>query len=142
MKTLMSIGRCLGCGKDETRPTDNWRQSSGVPPNCKQCGAVLCRIHNYPRGQHRKKKKKRRSSLKTHVQCDRERISKSHNSIRQQTLQLVTSGQLIDPGFCEFCNTSHKLEWHHLNYLSPTNVIRLCRSCHVDAHGWKCDPFL
>lgn len=48
----------------------------------------------------------------------------------------IQNGDIIRPQNCEICGKPDDLiEAHHHDYSLPLDVIWLCRSCHLKAHG-------
>lgn len=47
----------------------------------------------------------------------------------------VKSGKLTKPRMCSQCSTEGTLHGHHTDYTKPLDVVWLCQSCHLAAHG-------
>ena len=48
--------------------------------------------------------------------------------------KLIDSGELKKPDLCERCKKEKILIAHHKDYLFPSDVIWLCKSCHMIIH--------
>ena len=46
----------------------------------------------------------------------------------------LRDGKLIRPPQCECCGSECKPQAHHCDYSKPTDVMWLCKSCHVEWH--------
>ncbi len=46
----------------------------------------------------------------------------------------LRDGKLIRPSQCECCGSECKPQAHHCDYSKPTDVMWLCKSCHVEWH--------
>jgi Rps23 Pro-64 3,4-dihydroxylase Tpa1-like proline 4-hydroxylase len=81
----------------------------------------------------RYRSKKRKSQLAT----SKKNANKKHpekNRARQSLYKALKSGK-IKKKPCEFCGNK-KVEGHHDDYLKPLIVRWLCRSHHLQVHGW------
>lgn len=53
----------------------------------------------------------------------------------------IRDGDIVRQENCELCNSDIQVEAHHSDYAKPLRVVWLCRSCHIEAHGWINDPW-
>ena len=56
-------------------------------------------------------------------------------SAHREVEKALTSGVLVKPKYCEWCERNRKLDATHGDYTKPLDVTWLCRPCHAKRDG-------
>lgn len=127
---------CRKCGME--KDIDGFYPRNKV---CKEC--TKKRVSDYQKGPgkhiHNKACREYNKSDKGKAALSkaRENYLESHR-LRQRARwavkRSIKSGKLCRPTSCQTCGCKCHPDAHHPDYTSPTDVMWLCKSCHVEWH--------
>lgn len=127
---------CRKCGED--KPLDGFYPRNKV---CKEC--TKKRVAAYQKGigklTHNKACRKYNKSNKGKIALvkARDNYLESHRQrqrARWAVKRAIKSGKLCRPTICQTCGGDCYPDAHHCDYGRPTDVMWLCKSCHVEWH--------
>lgn len=82
-----------------------------------------------------------RQQQKREKSCKPKTVVTPQQKARRMLYNAIKAGDIVRQENCEFCCSGERVEAHHADYNKPLQVSWLCRSCHIDGHGWSYDPF-
>ena len=127
---------CRKCG--EEKPIDGFYPRNKV---CKEC--TKKRVSEYQKGigkhVHNKacRKYNKTEKGKVALQLAKDNYNESQplkQKAKWAVKRAIKQGKLIRPGACETCGSSCTPDAHHCDYSKPTDVMWLCKACHVEWH--------
>jgi len=115
---------------------------------CKNCGSTYhsampwsiyceekkCRgtakVRTYEQRHPERKKESARKTYNTNEE------HKRRKDIRNRTHEKYNNEK---KGVCILCSVEGKTEFHHEDYNKPDDIIEICRKCHLELHGLRCE---
>lgn len=129
----------IACRKcEEKKPLDGFYPRNKV---CKEC--TKKRVADYQKGAgkqiHNKACREYNKSEKGRIALSKARDNylESHRSrqrARWSVKRSIKAGKLFRPTSCQTCGCNCHPDAHHCDYSKPTDVMWLCKSCHVEWH--------
>lgn len=128
---------CFKCG--QAKPLDGFYRHSemadGHLNKCKDCTKVDMRRHRATTPAVKERDRARasepkRAALRHRVTAAWRRAHPDRARAHHMAQRACASQR---PVLCEGCGRDARLEMHHFDYSQPTNVMWLCKACHVVA---------
>ena len=129
---------CFKCGAE--KPLTEYYKAKGMRDGhfnkCKECTKKDVKHHYYnvPGVAERYRAKQRAKKRGTNKDLTYQREYRKRNKVKTAAQQLV-SRKLTNPGACEECESTRRIEGHHDDYSKPLDVRWLCAVCHKQWHA-------
>lgn len=127
---------CNKCG--DKKPLSDFYPRNKV---CKECTKKRVSAYQKGPGKHIHNKACREYNKsdkgKVALQIARENYNESQplkQKAKWAVKRAIKQGKLIRPETCERCGCSCTPDAHHCDYSKPTDVMWLCKGCHVSWH--------
>ena len=85
------------------------------------------------RKEHRKTEEYKKNEKEYQKKYDKTKKRKEKIKIRIKIRNKFVKGE-IKKNKCQRCKSKEKLEFHHLDYNKPYEVLILCHNCHILEH--------